>query len=76
MAFTVLKLLGAAYLLYLAWGAWNAPAMTSDQTPPPPLSPMQAWLRGVVMNITNPESGAVLFGFFTRNLPIPPKAVS
>ena len=25
MAFTVLKLLGAAYLLYLAWGAWNAP---------------------------------------------------
>ena len=26
-AFTGLKLLGAAYLLYLAWGAWRAPAM-------------------------------------------------
>ena len=25
-AFTVLKLCGAAYLLWLAWGAWNAPA--------------------------------------------------
>ena len=28
-AFTVLKLLGAAYLLYLAWGAWRAPASSA-----------------------------------------------
>ncbi len=54
-AFTVLKLLGAAYLLYLAWGAWKAPAMTADSPAPPPMSPRQAWLRGVIMNLTNPK---------------------
>ncbi len=31
-AFTVLKLLGAAYLLYLAWGAWRAPAALAAAT--------------------------------------------
>ena len=58
-AFTVLKLLGAAYLLYLAWGAWNAPAMTADSPAPPPMTPLQAWLRGVLMNLSNPK--VVLF---------------
>ena len=61
-AFTVLKLLGAAYLLYLAWGAWRAPAMlvASDAgapTHPPPWPRLMA--RGVVMNLTNPK--VVLF---------------
>lgn len=58
-AFTVLKLLGAAYLLYLAWGAWNAPAHVPDASGNAPalpaMTPMQAWLRGVVMNLTNPK---------------------
>ena len=57
-AFTVLKLLGAAYLLYLAWGAWRAPAMlvASDAgapAHPPPWPRLMA--RGVVMNLTNPK---------------------
>ena len=61
-AFTVLKLLGAAYLLYLAWGAWRAPAMlvASDAgapAHPPPWPRLMA--RGVVMNLTNPK--VVLF---------------
>ena len=30
-AFTVLKLVGAAYLLYMAYGAFNAPADTADK---------------------------------------------
>ena len=57
-AFTVLKLLGAAYLLYLAWGAWRAPAMlvASDAgapAHPPPWPRLMA--RGVVMNLGNPK---------------------
>ncbi len=58
-AFTVLKLLGAAYLLYLAWGAWRAPASVPDETGGaatlPAMAPPQAWLRGVIMNLTNPK---------------------
>ena len=61
-AFTVLKLLGAAYLLYLAWGAWRAPAVLADGCDAAPATP-QPWsrlmARGVVMNLTNPK--VVLF---------------
>lgn len=61
-AFTVLKLLGAAYLLYLAWGAWRAPVALTAGGPgasdaPPPWPRLMA--RGVVMNLTNPK--VVLF---------------
>ncbi len=60
-AFTLLKLAGAAYLLYLAWGAWRAPAALSAEGAPPPAA--QPWprlvARGVVMNLTNPK--VVLF---------------
>ncbi|QTD44825.1 LysE family translocator [Ottowia testudinis] len=61
-AFTVLKLLGAAYLLYLAWGAWRAPpALVAEGEAAP--AKTQSWprlmARGVVMNLTNPK--VVLF---------------
>ena len=59
LAFEAIKLVGAAYLLYLAWGAWNAPAMTADSPVPPPMTPLQAWMRGVLMNLSNPK--VVLF---------------
>lgn len=61
-AFTVLKWCGAAYLLWLAWGALRAPSATSDApqavTTQPPLSVREALRmvgRGVLMNITNPK---------------------
>lgn len=61
-AFTVLKWCGAAYLLWLAWGALRAPVSSRD-TPAsaasvPPLSAQEALRmvgRGVVMNLTNPK---------------------
>lgn len=62
MAFLALKLAGAAYLLYLAWGAWRAPVSASASALPQgqaqPLSARQALQmvgRGVVMNATNPK---------------------
>ncbi|MBC3936452.1 LysE family translocator [Undibacterium sp. CY7W] len=59
MAFTVMKLIGAAYLLYLAYGAYHAPVSTTDEQRPPALSGRQLYLRGIVMNLTNPK--VVLF---------------
>lgn len=54
-AFTALKLLGTGYLLYLAWGAWHAPVGIADSPTETAMSPLQTYLRGVTMNITNPK---------------------
>jgi threonine/homoserine/homoserine lactone efflux protein len=61
-AFLALKFLGAAYLAWLAWNAWHAPgedgphAAAGEQ---PPLAAGRLFLRGILMNITNPK--VVLF---------------
>ena len=54
-AFGALKLAGAAYLLYLAWGAWRAPAALSMQQGQPALQPWRLYGRGVLMNLSNPK---------------------
>lgn len=54
-AFAVLKALGAAYLLYLAWQAWRAPADTAALRTAAPESAWALFRRGVVMNLTNPK---------------------
>ncbi|MYZ50805.1 LysE family translocator [Malikia spinosa] len=54
-AFGALKLAGAAYLLYLAWGAWRAPATLSEQQGQPALQPWRLYGRGVLMNLSNPK---------------------
>lgn len=64
-AFVVLKTLGAAYLAYLAWGAWNAPASDASAAPAQALPARQLYVRGIVMNLTNPK---VVF-FFLAFLP-------
>ncbi|MEJ2802808.1 LysE family translocator [Comamonadaceae bacterium PP-2] len=75
LAFTLLKIAGSAYLLYLAWGAWHAPAQDLDAVDRPADGTARrgwsSWLaapmyrRGVVMNLTNPK---VVF-FFLAFLP-------
>lgn len=64
LAFDVMKWCGAAYLLYLAWGAWRAPvqATATDQAQPVAAHPRLSWRedlrwmgRGTVMNLTNPK---------------------
>lgn len=55
LAFNLLKLAGAAYLLWLAWGAWRAPVGEGGPAEVPAASPARLWLRGVVMNLTNPK---------------------
>jgi len=65
LAFTVLKLAGAAYLIYLAWGAWRAPvsALTGDTTAG---SGWRMYTRGVVMNLTNPKVGIFFLAFMPQ----------
>jgi threonine/homoserine/homoserine lactone efflux protein len=56
-AFGALKLAGAAYLLYLAWGAWHAPAAVQAEgsAAASRTSGWRLYGRGVVMNLSNPK---------------------
>jgi len=65
MAFTTLKFVGAAYLGYLAWQAFRAPATNPAATTELAAAPGKLFMRGLVMNLTNPK---VVF-FFLAFLP-------
>jgi threonine/homoserine/homoserine lactone efflux protein len=67
LAFTTLKLIGAAYLLYLAWQALKASAR--------PLSSVSAtavpghlalYRRGIVMNLSNPKVAIFFLAFLPQ----------
>lgn len=54
-AFVVLKFVGAAYLVYLAWSAYRAPVNEQSQAVAEHVPLMQLYIKGVVMNLTNPK---------------------
>jgi threonine/homoserine/homoserine lactone efflux protein len=58
-AFTVLKFAGAGYLAYLAWQAFRAPVGEQMGEKRATGSAWQLYVRGIVMNLTNPK--VVLF---------------
>lgn len=59
VAFTVVKVLGAGYLLWLGWRQWRAPvdadAATGVVAGEAALSVRQRVLRGALTNMTNPK---------------------
>lgn len=64
--FMAIKLAGAAYLLYLAWGAWTHAADPVGTGRAVELSPVQLWRRGLIMNITNPKVQIFFLAFFPQ----------
>ncbi len=63
LAFTMLKIIGTAYLLYLAYSSYRAE--------PSPLEPSKAdtgrtYLRGVVMNLSNPKVAIFFLAFLPQ----------
>ncbi|MCY3983243.1 MAG: LysE family translocator [Roseovarius sp.] len=65
LAFTTLKLAGAAYLLYLAWQAFCAGARKFAHLQAP-LSALQLYRRGLIMNLTNPKVAIFFLAFFPQ----------
>jgi threonine/homoserine/homoserine lactone efflux protein len=55
MAFAALKMIGAAYLCYLAWRAFRAPLEEIGAATQAPVDAKRMYARGVVMNLTNPK---------------------
>lgn len=64
-AFTVLKLVGAAYLAWLAWQAFRAP-VGAEAAAVQPMTPAQMYRRGVVMNLTNPKIAIFFLAFLPQ----------
>lgn len=66
IAFTALKIAGACYLLYLAWGAFRASASQLEAKPDVPLDGWQLYRRGIVMNLTNPKVSIFFLAFLPQ----------
>ena len=66
-AFNALKLAGAAYLVYLAWGALRAGAVTEHtKNSTQVLSPWKLYQRGILMNLTNPKVSIFFLAFLPQ----------
>ncbi len=66
VAFTALKVIGACYLLYLAFQAFRASdsQLPADGAPKTPLRKLYA--RGIFMNVTNPKVSIFFLAFLPQ----------
>lgn len=65
-AFAVLKWLGAAYLLYMAWGLLRSPRPADADAPAPKLNAAQAFRAAALVNVLNPKVGLFFLAFLPQ----------
>jgi threonine/homoserine/homoserine lactone efflux protein len=66
-AFVLLKLIGAAYLVYLGWGLLRTRATALDETSRVPASDWRsAFRQGIVTNVTNPKVALFFLAFLPQ----------
>lgn len=66
LAFSVLKYLGAAYLLYLAWQAFNTSDEKINAESDSKFQFGKLYRRGIFMNITNPKVSLFFLAFLPQ----------
>jgi len=66
LAFSILKYIGAGYLLYLAWMAFHASAEKIGTSTNDELSRWKLYRRGIIMNITNPKVSIFFLAFLPQ----------
>ncbi|MEH6629096.1 MAG: LysE family translocator [Motiliproteus sp.] len=66
VAFTVLKIVGALYLAYLAWQAFRATAQPLETAESNSRSSGALYRRGIIMNITNPKVSVFFLAFLPQ----------
>ncbi len=66
LAFSTLKYIGAAYLLYLAWQAFKASAIDPLNSGKSVEPLKKLYLRGIIMNITNPKVSIFFLAFLPQ----------
>jgi threonine/homoserine/homoserine lactone efflux protein len=66
IAFTILKIVGAVYLLYLAWQIFNASSEKIDTKNNKMIDYKKLYYRGIIMNITNPKVSIFFLAFLPQ----------
>ena len=66
LAFNALKIVGPAYLLYLAWHAFRAGASDLAQQDSIDTGRRALYVRGIVMNVTNPKVAIFFLAFLPQ----------
>ena len=66
LAFNLLKYIGAAYLLILAWQAFHAGAASLAAGSNTVLTPLRLYRRGIIMNVTNPKVSIFFLAFLPQ----------
>lgn len=66
LAFTLVKGVGAAYLLWLAWQAWRSAGSGPQATSLPAAAAGQLYRRGILMNLTNPKVSLFFLAFLPQ----------
>lgn len=66
VAFNILKIVGAGYLLYLAYMAFKDASKTTLHVDQKPLSSWAMYRRGVFMNVTNPKVSIFFLAFLPQ----------
>ena len=66
LAFQVLKYLGVAYLLYMAWSTLKEHGALKVEKDTAPRSAMQVIVSGILINILNPKLSIFFFAFLPQ----------
>lgn len=66
LAFSILKYIGAGYLIYLAWRAFRAAAEELTASSNGELKHWKLYRRGIFMNITNPKVSVFFLAFLPQ----------
>lgn len=66
LAFTLLKCIGAGYLLYLAWQVFRAVGDVGGSVQAIDMGAGKLWRRGIIMNITNPKVSIFFMAFLPQ----------
>ena len=66
VAFSILKFIGAGYLVYLAWRAFRASAEKIQSKPDGQTNHWKLYVRGIIMNITNPKVSIFFLAFLPQ----------
>lgn len=66
LAFSMLKTIGACYLLYLAWQVLRASSEKIEARAASETSLSKLYIRGIIMNITNPKVSIFFLAFLPQ----------